>query len=854
MSLVAFDQVSETPPTNQSFEERLNEALTNQMAGKTDAAIQIYEELLPKHPDHPELNHRLGMAYFITGNPDKSLPLVEKSLALKDDIANYHSNYGVVLQALGRHDEAGECFKKSVELDPKDHKAWFNYARFCTEFADKQDAMKAYQAAIKIKPDYVEAVHNMVGLLMDQNDFLTSEAIIDRTLAICPDDEKLIFLKALYFQRKGQLKKAVALLKELLKTPGKEDFVYSRLAVLYRDDGRLELSVEAIRRGASFNKEVAIFYADLGQLFIAQDRIQDGLDCYRHMLEILGFSHFAHMPLRTQYADLLEKYGRWKDAEEFYRYLLVENATNEGAMIRLGRALQTQGEYKEAIKFYQEGVELKPEIHAIYALIGVCYRELKQNEKAIEWFQKAIDKDPKFAEAYGNMANCYRALDRNEEAIQIFHKVIEINPELVTSYINLGTILKEEERFEEAHKITDIAKEKFPDEIEVEHVRAMIHAKAKEYDRVEEICLRIIAQYPDYAPVYATLGMSYRQQNKFEQALEFLSKAQDILPENEQIRLSVAMLKLSMGNFKDAWDGYQDRPTVPRDMIPKRDKKLPQNMEGKTVLLVRDQGIGDELFFMRFAPEIKARGAKAMYYLANEKIASIVERFPFLDGVHSSASIQIKRNFTISVGDLPHLLDINDEDLLRAPIPMSVDEKRLPALRRKLKKMGPPPYIGVTWRAGTLYKGALFKETPIEIMGKTLSDVEGTLLALQRLPEEGDIAEFEKASGRKLHDLTALNEDVEEMLALLELMDAYVCVSNTNVHLREGLGKVSHVMIPNPPDFRWMTHGDRSPWFPSSHVFRQKSDGDWHDAYQAMKKDLTHFLTHEPVTDVKLTK
>ncbi len=76
------------------------------------------------------------------------------------------------------------------------------------------------------------------------------------------------------------------------------------------------------------------------------------------------------------------------------------------------------------------------------------------------------------------------------------------------------------------------------------------------------------------------------------------------------------------------------------------------------------------------------------------------------------------------------------------------------------------------------------------------------------------------------------------MLALLALLDDYVTVSNTNVHLRAGAGRTSRVLVPNPPEYRWMAEGDESPWFQGSTVYRQRLDGDWGAAFQALSKDL----------------
>jgi hypothetical protein len=116
--------------------------------------------------------------------------------------------------------------------------------------------------------------------------------------------------------------------------------------------------------------------------------------------------------------------------------------------------------------------------------------------------------------------------------------------------------------------------------------------------------------------------------------------------------------------------------------------------------------------------------------------------------------------------------------------------------------------------------------------------VRATLVALQRNPEAGEIAAMAGAAGRPVLDLSAVNDDLEDMLALVGLLDEYVAVSNTNVHLRMARARRSRVLVPHPPDFRWMAEGPESPWFPGSAVYRQTRDGGWDRALAALARDL----------------
>jgi hypothetical protein len=154
--------------------------------------------------------------------------------------------------------------------------------------------------------------------------------------------------------------------------------------------------------------------------------------------------------------------------------------------------------------------------------------------------------------------------------------------------------------------------------------------------------------------------------------------------------------------------------------------------------------------------------------------------------------------------------------------------------------------LGVTWRAGskrsaTHRKSILYKETDIARLGRVLSAWPGEVLILQRHPLAEEIEIFQRALGRPAHNLSALNENLEDMLALLAELDEYVGVSNTNMHLLAGLGKTARVLVTNPPEWRWLHAAETSPWFPGFRLYRQAQDGGWSGAFDRLTGDLQNW-------------
>ena len=116
------------------------------------------------------------------------------------------------------------------------------------------------------------------------------------------------------------------------------------------------------------------------------------------------------------------------------------------------------------------------------------------------------------------------------------------------------------------------------------------------------------------------------------------------------------------------------------------------------------------------------------------------------------------------------------------------------------------------------------------------------MIALQRKPSSGEIDALSAALGRQVHDFTDLNDDLENMLALLSVLDDYIGVSNTTMHLRASVGKTGRVLVPCPAEWRWMSAGSSSPWFPGFKVYRQAPSGQWDRALRALTQDLVRAI------------
>jgi Flp pilus assembly protein TadD len=402
----------------------------------------------------------------------------------------------------------------------------------------------------------------------------------------------------------------------------------------------------------------------------------------------------------------------------------------------------------------------------------------------------------------------YAAQGRYAEAERCFREALAIQPASTALLKNLALALCHQSRHREA------------------------------IETLERAC--IIA--PEEAQIHCDLGNLLYDQGEFDRARPAFERALALVPGHRESAIKLGFFDLLRGDVAAGWKGYR---SAMRDALLAQnsgiaiDSALPAHLTGVRVLLLGEQGIGDELLFLRYAKRLKERGAK-VYYRAESRLSEVLRsRSIGLDRILTLGEPLPQRDATLLIGDLPALLSGPD---LPTPLPLAPRADRVASMRASLLACGPRPYIGVTWRAGASgtpadLPTALEKHVPIAELAKVLRRVPGTLVVLQRNPASGELEQFSRLLGRPLHDLSGATDDLEDLMALLALLDDYVAVSNTNVHLLASLQRRARVLIPRPADWRWLAAGS-SPWFPGFATYRQNTDGDWTGALQDLERDL----------------
>jgi Flp pilus assembly protein TadD len=503
---------------------------------------------------------------------------------------------------------------------------------------------------------------------------------------------------------------------------------------------------------------------------------------------------------------------RLADAEPALREIVRVNPREAFAWAMLGLLQVRRGEPDAAAVAVERALAIDRDNADYLNLMGVVHGERGALDQAVAAFRRALKRRPAHGETHYNLGKALLKRGEPGAAAESFRRAATLAPPYPDAPFMLGLALQSAGRAEDALRVfADLAQ-----------------------------------RAPDNEDVFLQLGGAFSEARGVDALVAHYRAGQERWRQSGRLHRALGVALLAAGRYEEGWAAYVARDfagPAPRDPLP---GVLPPTLPGRAFLLESEQGLGDVLFFCRFAPRLVARGASVAARV-DARLVPLLGRCGAFEAVLAEDDVvpeAIASSERIALGDLPHA--VGGEPC--APLALVPDAARVARWRERLAAFGPAPYVGVTWRAGSVDAGrefardrlALMKEAPLAALGVALRGGSGTLVALQRRPRATDLALLARTAARPVLDATAANDDLEDALALVAALDRYVAVSNTNVHLRAAVGASCDVLVPQPPEWRWMIAGESSPWFPAARLHRQGADRNWAAAFASLRASLAN--------------
>jgi len=462
-------------------------------------------------------------------------------------------------------------------------------------------------------------------------------------------------------------------------------------------------------------------------------------------------------------------------------------------------------------------------------------------DEAIESCEQAISLDPAYADAYNNLAIALGIQERFDEAVANYQRALQIEPTLVDALYNLANILQGQGLHAEAIANYRQAIKLRPDYAEAYNNLSRSLKECGELGEAVESCKRATALRPDLAEAYNNMGLLLRAQGHHAEATANYEKAIQLKPDYANAHWNYSLALLASGRYAEGWDEYRWRRKADIGAVLNSQRHDPSSWDGshfagKRLLIRYEQGMGDNLQFVRYAPMAKARGGTVIFETLKPLLGILRESEGIDELVETAADGKPTAEFDIHafVLDLPGIFGTTVETI-PAKVPY-ICADRAEVERWRDRFAGNYFKVGIVWAGSARHTNDHNRSCDLSRFAP-LGEIES--VRLYGLQKGAAAAQIEQVGGKM--DMVSLGEEFEDFTdtaAVVENMDLVVSVDTAVLHLAGAMGKRVWALLPFEADWRWMLDRQDSPWYPTMRLFRQTRPGDWDEVFGRAADEL----------------
>jgi tetratricopeptide (TPR) repeat protein len=354
--------------------------------------------------------------------------------------------------------------------------------------------------------------------------------------------------------------------------------------------------------------------------------------------------------------------------------------------------------------------------------------------------------------------------------------------------------------------------------------------KVHESERALQHYATALAGRPADAELLDMRGSAHVELGRLDEGLRDFERALALRPDFALAAFHRALALLLMGDFARGWDGYELRRLDPRRAgAPAAAAEWDGAPLGGTLLVTREQGLGDEIMFASLLPEVIARVGHCVVESDPRLRPLLARSFPAATVYATGQALPRAADAAIPAGSLPRFLRRQAGDFPRHAGYLRADARRVQACRERLSRLGAGLKVGLSWTGGVRETRRPVRSIPIEQLGPLLATPGVRFVSLQYTSEAA-----QEAAAHGIAHWPEVIADYEETAAMACAVDLVISVCTSLVHLGGALGRPVWVMAPYSPEWRYGFSGERMPWYPSVRIFRQPAYGEWQPVIDAV--------------------
>ncbi|MEP6764582.1 MAG: tetratricopeptide repeat-containing glycosyltransferase family protein, partial [Gemmatimonadaceae bacterium] len=471
-----------------------------------------------------------------------------------------------------------------------------------------------------------------------------------------------------------------------------------------------------------------------------------------------------------------------------------------------GRKALDAGRFELAVKAFRKAVTLAPKQSAIHYALGLACIKAQRPLEAIAPMRCARDLAPGDYDCQLGLADAYYLSQQLAHALPEYLRAGSLDHQAVLPWSNAGALYRETGRPELA-------------------LAAL--AKALTID-------------PTHAGALCNSALALHDLGEFAAARDSVELALQSRPDYPEAYWNRALLDLLNGDFARGWAGHEFRTVQLAKQGGLRMFAQPrwtgERFDGKRLLLWPEQGLGDQLQFVRFLPRVKQLGGTVVLACSAPLLPLFRANCPDADEIVVIGEVFGPVDLQLPLMSIPYVLQLKSNvDGDRVPYLRANDDIRVgldDALPANQSNANAPLRVGIAWAGQPKHVNDRNRSLTLEALRPLLSVPNVEWYSLQKGDaSEAQVEPFNLASRElKQPSVTALGPvlaNFNDTAHAVERLDLVISVDTSVAHLAGAMNVPVWMLIPFVPDWRWQVKRTDSPWYPSARLFRQSRAGDW---------------------------
>jgi Tfp pilus assembly protein PilF len=462
---------------------------------------------------------------------------------------------------------------------------------------------------------------------------------------------------------------------------------------------------------------------------------------------------------------------------------------------------------------------------------------LNKGQEALPLYEKYLEVRPGDAGAWSDYGGLLMVLGRLDEAQKACNRALRMDPVNPGAMVGSGCILMRRGRLAEAEGFFRKVLVRDPRRMDARLALAECLIRNANPDQARVELGKAIAQDPGNPTAHQYLGHIFHMHGLWSEYQEEIRRYLQMDPASAYVEYEQGFLDLLFGNMASGWQGFEARFKLAGLVGPERHFTEPrwkgESFVDRTLLLHYEQGFGDTLMFVRFAPQVKARGGRVVL-AAQAQLADLVATCRGIDEVVPHGAPFPPFDLQLPLMSLPLVLETGLTDI-PADIPYLDLPERIPnqaGIAGMLASSLAGIRVGFAWTGSPHHKNDFVRSIPLPAL-EALTALSGITwfsfqLGVEKQPPFPGLRSF-----------APLLSNFSDTAYALSGMDLVISVDTALAHLAGAMGIPTFLLLPFSPDWRWLLGREDSPWYPSLRIYRQPVPGDWDSVLQRVISDLT---------------